>query len=600
MEYKPNISLLLIGVLYLIFTAYWLQYASEPNSDGAAYLDMARNIILRGVFRSNMRFSWNDYANIQWQLGGDYFTHPFGIYNIALFFLIGDISLLSAQLCSIFTGFLMIMTLYAMLERMFDRRVAFLAIVLACIHPEIPAHITLVGVVEVTGALYLLLSMYLTSRLVFDTPGPSEDRKIWFSTLAGFSMFAMFYSWYFNLFIYLSILPITILLMSITKIRFLFVNFFIISFLILFFIFDWRFLSLYSILYLRFPLIFSLLVYALTILIYRKLWKKHNYYVIELLIFIIPLIVHLSVFNNHPLMLEFNSQQSIVTSNVEKMKKIIFSRIYNPNYIQVYWEMYITGVRKYLGDAILILSLLALFQVHKARKVVFLSLYPLLYVFFWLFYVEIDAFQPRFIFAFSLFCFALSAINLVSLLDNILSYITHASCFMIDIRIKVRNKTIKLIKVTPAFLISFISLLSFLLVLTTIFIHPLYADYRQVLYSWQYKRIFNWEPAIQWIKTNTSPDEVFLTRSANYLSWYCDRIMVFLPPYTNITFNDVIDIAKKYNVSYFFVDLRTYWLYPNLRQFYKQSMPLPLNVTFISIINDTKVIIYDLRQYAKN
>jgi hypothetical protein len=157
--FRLDPALVAVITLYLVMALYWQQWAPAPHSDGAAYLDMARNALEKGFFQSNMVFQNNTWAYVEYSSGMT--EHMFGYFAIAVFFMLGNISLFSAKVMLIFTGLLTIMVLYELAKKLFNVNVARLSALMAAIAPETLTHVGLVGGPEIPSALFTILSIYL-------------------------------------------------------------------------------------------------------------------------------------------------------------------------------------------------------------------------------------------------------------------------------------------------------------------------------------------------------------------------------------------------------------------------------------------------------
>ena len=109
--------LVLSVFLYLGLACYFQQYAVQPNSDGASYLAIARNVAETGVFKSNMLALPNNWSSVLYATGGT--SHMFAYFAFALFFTFGGASLLIAKIGLIFCGLLVNSSYLCFDERVF-------------------------------------------------------------------------------------------------------------------------------------------------------------------------------------------------------------------------------------------------------------------------------------------------------------------------------------------------------------------------------------------------------------------------------------------------------------------------------------------------
>ena len=199
-QFKVDLVLVAVVVLYVAIALYWQQWAPSPHSDGAAYLDMARNVVEKGVFQSNMILPNNSWYYVEYSSGMH--VHMFGYFAIALFFMLGNVSLFSAKIMLIFAGLLSILVLYELVKKLFNVNVARLAALIAAMSPVLLTHVGLVGGPEIPSALFILFTIYL---LIY---APTSKRKVAVALMAGLSLFIAWYAWDFNFFVMLTFLPL--------------------------------------------------------------------------------------------------------------------------------------------------------------------------------------------------------------------------------------------------------------------------------------------------------------------------------------------------------------------------------------------------------
>ncbi|MGB9693480.1 MAG: ArnT family glycosyltransferase, partial [Fervidobacterium sp.] len=350
---KPKLDIALIAVVafYLFLAFYWQQYAPSPHSDGAAYMDMARNAVEKGDFYSNMLLPTNTWSYVEYSSGMH--THMFGYFAIALFFMLGNVSLFSAKIMLIFTGLLIILVLYELVKKLFNANVARLAALITAISPELLTHVGLVGGPEIPSALFTIFAIYLLIN-----PHASK-RKLSMAFTAGLSLFIAWYAWFLNFFVFVTFLPLLFVYVSMKNKEFRVTDALAFLILLFSFIMEWRVLLnlFYANIGVQVPSLI-IAVFALTYLLKFRRGKASN----TLVTFTVMLIVLYSAFYSRVIFADFTPQlqqflvstqpgMEVVTSNVERDIGVL-SRAFNLEEVNKYWSMYWDGVYSYLGTVI--------------------------------------------------------------------------------------------------------------------------------------------------------------------------------------------------------------------------------------------------------
>jgi len=587
--------LIIIVAIYSILITYYSQFANEPHSDGAAYLDLARNIAVKSIFSSNMMFPSYDWRSVIWGTGMHPDIHSIGSFIFALFFIIRDVSLTTAQIALAIQGIFIILLVYEMCKKLFNINIARLAAFIISIHPEFITHIVLVGGPEVPSALFLLFTFYLT---MISMESQSIKDKIKYSILGGFALFLSWFAWYFNFYVFFAQIPFVFLLFykkSRNNVKI--IEFLVIIFTLIYFIIDYRIVSslFYSWLGITPPFAILLLLIFIS-----KISDKVSD---ALRVLVILILVSLSIFSIYRIVFQFSIQHTIYFKNlellhdnwiqliIEKNKEMLLDRLFCLSCIIMYWEMYRDGIEKYLGTLFILLSMLSFFRIKYLKEILLFSTFVLLHASLWILFSQVEAFQARFI-----FCnFIFYSILIATFLEL---FIPTRNEFSAKIVIKSGNLivSIKAKKKTFKFL-GFIILLS---LLVTSFAN-LYPEYKKILESWKWSQIYGWVSAINWINNNTSPDSIILTRSASHFAWYTGRHVAYLDigytyqPSDVMTERELIKLIKLYKANYLIVDGRTAWLFPYISSLWKNPCEfLGSKIVF----NDEKVIIYNVTNIA--
>jgi hypothetical protein len=593
--------LVLTIIIYFVLTIYWQPYATEPHSDGAAYLDIARNIVKRGVFSSNQMFLEGDWRGTVWKIGLEPSIHSIGYFVFAIFFIIGDVSLCTAQIAIIFQGFLIILVVYELTRRLFNLNIARLSTFIIAVHPEFITHVVLVGGPEIPSALFLIFAIYLILLSVEE-----QENQINHSVLAALSSFLAWFAWYFNFFVFLTQLPLIFLYLKSGKlginIKDVIKELGLLILALFYFVIDYRILGnlSYAFFGIAFPFSIVILLFILSTNIFKKISN-------ELKVFVILVFTVLVIYSGYRIIFQldpqvrihvesFVSPQQFVYANIEKDKNILFSRIINSSIASEYWKMYYEGTRRYFGSLFILLSILSLVRIQYTNKILLTWSFPALQILWWVYFVQIDAFQGRFVICSFIFYSILVAVLVECLLPS------HKKLFINNfIKIKI-NKTIIIKILVRRNLLKFICFIIVTLLLISS-IYNLYPEYEEVLNYWKWSENYGWSSAINWIKNNTLPNSVLLTRPSSYFAWYTERHVAYLgvgynlQPTDKLTERELIELIKIYKANYLVIDGRTAWSYPFISSLLKNPHEfLGAKVIF----NNGKVVIYNVSNIAYN
>jgi len=585
--------LVVVIILYLVMSLYWQQWAPAPHSDGAAYLDMARNVVNHGAFYSNMLLPKNTWSYVVYSSGMH--THMFGYFAIALFFMLGDVSLLSAKIMLIFTGMLVIMLLYELTKKLFNVNVARLAALITAISPELLTHVGLVGGPEVPSALFILFTIYL---LVY---APSSKRKIRMALMAGLSLFIAWYAWEFNFFVMLTFLPFLFMYIASTHKEFNFIDTLFSLFLLASFIVDWRVLLNLTCVTIGIS-IPSLIAVASIVIYILRLKKSQNRN--TLFTFTVLFLALYSLLYSQVIVASFIPQlqqyvsslqpgMELVTSNIARDVGVL-SRVLSLEEVNKYWSMYWDGVYGYLGVVVVFLALLSLVRVDKLKEALLVFSFPLLQAVWWGLFVPIDAFQPRFIVCSSLFYFVLAASTIEMIYSNALTNPNMANKLHINLKVKI-GKIAHIIN-AKSLVMTFVIVL--LLASFLNFTYPIYDKHKKVMKGWNYPQNLGWDSAIHWIKDNTQPDDILMARQGNYWVWFTDRRTVFLSSgiFGSVNITRLTSLIKEFKVKYLIVDHRFYSEFPEMRTLYSSPSSIYGSQIAFSSANEQgyKTIIYNV------
>jgi hypothetical protein len=433
---KQDFALVAVIVLYLVLAFYWQQWAPAPHSDGAAYLDMARNVVNNGAFYSNMLLPKNTWDYVGCSSG--MLTHMFGYFAIALFFMLGDVSLFSAKIMLIFAGMLIIILLYALTRKLFNINVARLTALITAVSPLLLTHVGLVGGPEIPSALFILFSIYLL------VCAPTSKRKMSMALMAGLSLFIAWCAWEFNFLVMLTFLPLLFIYTATYHKEFKTIDLMMLLFLLVSFILEWRVLLnfSYAVIGINIPSLI-IVVFILTYLLVFRKEKNRNTLITFTLMFLVLYLILYSRFvaadfipEVHQFVSFAQPGMGVLTSNIARDVGVL-SRALSPGEVNRYWSTYWDGVYGYLGVVVVFLAFLSLARINKLKEVLLVLSFPLLQSVWWGLFVTIDGFQPRFILCSSLFYFVLAASAIEMVYSHAFTTLNMANKLRVSLKVKI-------------------------------------------------------------------------------------------------------------------------------------------------------------------
>ena len=564
--------LLISIVIYLLLALYWQRFATEPNSDGAGYLDIARNIVEKGSFRSNMIFLPNDWRYVVFSTGFNYDIHSVGYFIFAVFFTFGDISLRTAQIALIFQGILIIFIIFELTKKVFNLNIARLSIILLSIHPEFITHVVLVGGPEISSILFLLLTYYMIILSVED-----KENYLIYAVFGALSIFLTWFSWYYNFYIFFAQIPLMFLCISYKDRDFKFVGLVKLLIIQAYFILDYRLIG--NLLYLSFGTSFPISLVILILILHNH---RINRWSNGLKVFVTMILVLLSLFAFYRIVFQSTPQHvyfvrqnskpsSFIQANIQKDLTIWLRSFLDPGHIYQYYEMYRERLQAYFGTVLVIFSILSVFKKRFIKEILMISSFPLFHFLFWIFFSIVDALQARY------------------LLSAFIFYVVLAAIFIETFIASIRRKVLRLSVVVSIFLMLLFSF------------YVLYPNFEEILSYWNQRELYGWEPAINWINNNTPSDALLLTRSVNYFAWYTGRrvatldIGMNLQPTDIITEPQLIALIKLYKANYLVIEKRTVWIFPYISSLL--SYPSPFLGASI-VFKDNNVVVYNVTNIA--
>jgi hypothetical protein len=566
--------LLFTVILFVLVALRYQFFFPSPHSDGAAYLDLARNVVGNNIFSSNFILPLNNWSAVQWSTGLiDYF---FGYSAIAVFFTLGSISLFSAKVMLIFAGALTLFPLFMVSKKLFSRQVACIAVFLTSISPIMLAHVSLVGGPEVVSLLYMLTTF---SLLLFLNEGSSKMRL---SFLAGITFFAAWGAWLLTGYLLLMIIPCFFLLYSYKAYeKFNWYAFMTLVFLVAFFFLDWRVTGHFTYEYLLLPFPLGFFSVALIASRLNRRIRLPKFYIIFLatalcslfILFYVPRLTSPQFINFYTTHYS-TAQENVaahITANVDILNRIFdLDRVRDVLNSYLYGQSFTwAGLLNSMGTITIFLAIVSFARLEKIRQTLLIFCFPALYMLLWILVGPDWVIQPRYLLCVAPFYLILVA-SAIGLLISNLDLVARLK----EIRVKIFNRSSHFGK-NPAKILVGILVVSTLIA----FWQPVYVNSLENGAYWNYEKKLGWSEAIEWVKQNTKPDEILMARQANFWAWFSDRKTVQLSDtmveydYGNIDKVQLINIIRQFKVNYLIVDNALYAGFPKLVDLYLSPSP---------------------------
>lgn len=168
-----------ISILYIVSITLSLYYIlnfsySSVAVDGALYCDIARNIVLRGVFKTNIL--------------NDFLAHIGTPITISLFLLFGGVSQISANITALFISTLTIYPLIDFERRIVKNGLSIVSSILYIVHPMFTLFSSMLFGPEILSILYTLITIIFLIDAI-------HENSIGKSVLAGLSLNSLNTCW---------------------------------------------------------------------------------------------------------------------------------------------------------------------------------------------------------------------------------------------------------------------------------------------------------------------------------------------------------------------------------------------------------------------
>ncbi len=554
-----------------------LYYSSYNNSslfpDAALYLDNARTLVSKNTFSFNVLF--DESLGSLTTLG--LIEHEFIVYIFSIFFLIYNTSINAALLALVLIGSFMVYPVYYITNEFFGKKAALLAAIIFSLHPLFIYFSSILFGPEISGLFFLLVSFYLIIE-------GSKNKNLPTLIIAGILLGVSNELWWPQFYIAIPFASLLLVLFYNNSLNYRDINFLKnllpCEFFVILYVFA---LKLYSLYFIYLPIIF---IETIAILWSSKSPKKQIFFTLNFVAgLIIPTMI--SVIRHYI----FPSQISSIIADTAK--EGIIPSIINAFTLFLHISSFISFIdyTKYLyyyaTAIILILFFMALLISGKKKGKYFLG--SLIIFDCVLVSLMPPPSYPEY----------LTSQGRYYLLPILLMIIVGSSFLLNIIEItlnKIKLKSINTGRKFKTISLPSITVLIVLIILFNLFFIPQYQQYIQDINQENPITKYGWSNnMLNWIRSNTSDQDVLLTSRARELSWFTDRRTVsIMSPTTSpedIGYTDLIQLYQQFKVKYLVVENYFDWSFPKLSDFYQSA-----NISIGTVILPSDLLISQLTQ----
>jgi hypothetical protein len=573
---RMELLLFIIFGLALGLRLYFQSFSLGPATDGASYLDYARNVVQSGTFTSRIIDANPNLAEAFLTGLSSHVGAPFGL---SIFFEIGGISYLSGKVMAVFFGCLLIFPVYKIGKDLFSAEVGIIASVIVAVHPFFLEYSSMLYGPEMMSACFVAIAFYFLVSAI-------QKPQIWKASFAAVFAFLTLITWFPTFYIFVLIAPFLFFLINQDRIAKLAWKPALVGILIVAF---WFVTFQFSA---NLPLGLVFHVGTLAILVPLLLWKRNVSWVRILCVLLITLNIIIEIywirsfFYSGVFIASTSSSTSTVTSALAG--RVQFEDI--PNLLNRFSSKLVPAYMDNVSAFLIISSIISFVILKDWKKKCAVLLFPLAQIFFYgisipdSILVNIGGIENRLLLPTTIF-FAILTALLISQADT-LNLVATKRVF------RFRKRALSFSG----------SILAILIVLSAMYVAEFYPQNITVINhikSANTNVLYNLDPAINWVNANTSKADILATRKPYEWAWYTGRETVIFNQTTN--FDELLAAIKQCKVNYMIVDPVFNDYFTNLREFYispensPEFMPMMLNYnnpdgSKIIIFNTTRII----------
>jgi len=572
--------LLLIFIIAVILRIYYQTFSSEAVSDGALYLEYARNLVQHGIFTSKVTVTdWIGVSDAV--LSAGFVPHSGTPFVLAIFFEIGGVSYSVGKMMAVFFGALLVFPVYGIAKELFSVKAGLIASAIVAVHPFLLEYSSMLHGPEIMGAVFLASSFYFLLLSI-------QRSQSWQAILAGFFAFLTGLSWEANFYVYLATIPMLIILLKKEiDVKNSLPIFFVVGL--------WGFTFKFNA---GFPFGLAFHIGTPTLLVLVAFLKRKKTWARSLCFFFLTLNLFEEIFwiRQYYFPEVFITPASEIptgtwiTSTVSQLVSVtgigdFLNRIYSyllPAYLNN------------LSPILISLGIMAFIFSKTWRKKLSALLFPSFQMVFYAIFVSesmlsltVGKVENRLLLGATPFFAILAAVFIDQLTVSLVS--TYKGQKKILLGLRKFKFSINLSTILIAIMIASVFLIQF---------RPRYETVINQIRDKDIKTLYHLDPAINWVNENVGPDDIIMTRKPFEWAWYTDRKTVIFEQ--NIDLHEMRALIKKYRVNYVIVDPIFNGSYYNLQDLYTspEIPPLGFQLVFRSDnIDGTKILIYNTTRF---
>jgi len=585
-----GLSLLCIILIALFVRLYFQGFNTQMfTPDGALYMDVARNVVETGKFSLKI-FPYHSYwteeiamaAKLQAAIGGG--EHPVVSFMLALFFMFGGPSQLSAKLMEVFCGVLVVFLVYTITRKLLGERTALIASLMISFEPLMVFYsIGLFNGTETPSILFLMATLYFIILAI------KRPEKLRFAALAGVFWSFSFLCWQASAEAFLAVIPFLFIFLSekhkLNIKSFLFV--FLVPIIIEIY---YAFVTSIPVLFLYVTVSFISLIIVLK--------RARDLYIKGLSLFLLTSVIVMQITNIRGYFFPeiFNMFQETGSTATARVLSLFptYSQIiaFSGRMIDI-WQR----LGELTGPLILILAFLSFLNTSHLKEKTSIFLYPLFYS------ILFSVFGPL--------SYGISQARFYPFVIPFMVILSSSVLDALIIRAEEKNKTSKRIVSIKlkgkSYIVRLgvnwgrikkICIFSFLTLLLLCFFNFYNGGYSGTINMInEFDTVSNVEmtPAVHWIKENTPQNSVFLALATQEYAWLTDRTCAGV---RSLNIEQLYEAIHIYKADYFISDKSVYDVSPELSGLYDNPYASPPGFVLVFNYSGSKsnVFIFDVRR----
>jgi hypothetical protein len=529
--------LIMIGLI--ILHVYFQSLSIAPVTDGASYLEYARNIVQTGKFTSHF-IQAGSFLESTFTTGLT--AHVGTPFTLAIFFEISGVSYLSGKIMLAFFGVLLFFPIFMIGKDFFNAKVGLIAGAIVTFSPFVFQYSSALYGPEIMATVFLAYAFYFSQSTI-------RKSNNWDSVFAAVFAFLTLITWYPNFFVFIFSIPIIYFVGKTVSMK----KAIAVLAIVIYWLVTYQFSANLS-----FGLLFH--VGTLAILIPIVILKRRDAPIKSLCIFL--LIINFlsevywlrSFYYNYV----FISPSSSLSGGAY-LTSAIGDRVQTPSISGIFSNISNFIMPAYLLNVttlVIVLGLLSFVFIEGLRKKLVIIIYPIIQLIFYAVFTPLDMMQDiltvenRLLLSTVIFSSILAAVFVSQL-----SVLSRQSLTDLKFNKRIKSKTL--------------SIICIIIIIGSMFLvtySQRYIDVSSKLKTSNINASYDLNREYDWLKENSSSDSVIASRKPYELGWALNRTTLIFD--TSIDFDQLLEGIKEYNVSYLVVDPLFHNSYLKLQNLY--------------------------------